>query len=193
MSSRMHDINLLQINSWLWIAWAIYWIAMSRSVNKTASSEGILLRASHLIPLALGFILIFTPHLVGLSRHHVEGGLPVEILGNVITTIGLSFAIWGRIHLGKYWSGIITLKEGHRLIRTGPYRLVRHPLYTGFLGGALGSAMTAHSCEAVLGFVLMLIAYIVKIRREEAFLTQQFGDEYIAFKREVRTLIPYII
>ena len=171
----------------------VYWIAISRSVNKTASSESALFRASHLIPLALGFILTFMPHLIGLNRHYyIEDNSFIEISGTVLTLIGLLFAVWGRRHLGKYWSGIITLKEGHMLIRTGPYRLVRHPLYTGFLGGALGSAVTAHTYEAAFGFWLILIAYIVKIHREERLLTQKFGDEYLSFKREVKTLIPFI-
>lgn len=165
---------------------------MSRSVNKTASSEGVLLRSSHLVPLVLGFVLIFSPGLIRLSRHDMGGGVFIEVLGASITIVGLLFAVWGRLHLGKYWSGIITLKEGHKLIRTGPYRMVRHPLYMGFLLGALGSAITAHSIDAFVGFGIMLVAYLAKIRREEALLTQQFGDEYATFKREVKTLIPYV-
>lgn len=150
------------------------------------------MRASHLIPLTLGFVLIFSPNIVGLNRHDIHDSISIEIFGTILSIAGLSFAIWERIHLGKYWSGIITLKEGHKLIRTGPYKLVRHPLYTGFLGGVLGSALTAHTYEAAIGLVLMFMTYLIKIRREEVFLTQQFGDEYAVFKREVKALLPFI-
>ncbi len=174
----------MQLNSWLWIAWAIYWLIAARNVQRTQVSEGAFVRLQHLVPLFLGFTLIFG-----------RPGLSSELagwVGVVITAIGLSFSVWGRIHLGRYWSGIITLKEGHRLIRTGPYRLVRHPLYTGFLTGALGSAITAGTAAASIGFLIMVGAYLIKIRREEALLSQQFGDEYQRFKQEVRALVPFV-
>ena len=145
------------------------------------------------MPLALGFILIFNSNLIGLKKHEIPLGFKIEAFGTLMTALGLLFAVWGRIHLGKYWSGIISLKEGHQLIRTGPYRLVRHPLYTGFLGGVLGSTITAHTVEAGLGFFFMVIAYLIKIRREETLLTQQFGEEYLKFKRAVKKLIPYVL
>src|SRR5438067_986356 len=138
----------LRMNLAMWIAWALYWFAMSRSVKKTASSEGALLRASHLILLVTAFTLIFNPHVIGLNVHEVGANILFETFGDAITAISLSLAVWSRVHLGKYWSGMITLKEGHRLIRTGPYRLVRHPIYTGILGGALGSTVTVHSWES---------------------------------------------
>ena len=108
-----------------------------------------------------------------------------------MTVLGLLFTVWGRIHLGRYWSGMVTLKEGHRLIRTGPYALVRHPLYTGFLRGGAGSALAARTVDAAIGFALLLAAYLVKLRREETLLTREFGDEYLRFKREVPALVPF--
>jgi protein-S-isoprenylcysteine O-methyltransferase Ste14 len=97
-----------------------------------------------------------------------------------------------RIHLGKYWSGVITLKEGHRLIRSGPYRLARHPIYTGFLTANLGTAITASSGDAFLGFALILVAFLIKIHREEKVLAGEFGDEYTRFRREVAALVPML-
>ena len=189
----MENIDLLQLNSWLWVAWGAYWIIASRFVQRAKESEGIVLRLQHLIPAAAGFILIFNFfHRIWIFGP-IYGNQILAIVGLVITACGLSFATCARVHLGKYWSGIITLKEGHRLIRTGPYSIVRHPIYTGFLLGALGSAMTAGTGDAIVGFLIMVVAYIVKIKREEMVLTKEFGDEYARFKAEVATLVPFVI
>jgi protein-S-isoprenylcysteine O-methyltransferase Ste14 len=112
--------------------------------------------------------------------------------GDAITFFGLLFTVWARVHLGLYWSGEITLKVGHRLIRTGPYRLVRHPIYTGFLLAALGSAISAATGDALLGAVLVILALVVKLRREESLLIGEFGDEYRQFKLQTPALLPLI-
>ena len=109
-----------------------------------------------------------------------------------MTIGGILFAVWARWHLGRYWSGTITLKEGHKLIRTGPYRFARHPLYTGFLTAVLGSAVTAARVDGFIGFALVLISIVIKMRREEALTTREFGDEYRRFKEQVPALLPLI-
>ena len=176
-----------------WTLWSGYWFLAAGATNKTKSSEGFVGRAQHLLPLTAGFILIFHGGRHPLIYGPLFHSLASRIAGAVMTIAGLTFAVWGRVHLGKYWSGIITLKEGHRLIRTGPYRLVRHPLYTGFLTGVLGSALVAATGDALAGFAVMLIAYLIKIRREEALLTREFGEEYLQFKREVPQLVPFAL
>jgi protein-S-isoprenylcysteine O-methyltransferase Ste14 len=115
----------------------------------------------------------------------------VQWVGEIVTLCGLSFAVLARIHLGRYWSGRITLKKGHKLIRSGPYRHVRHPIYAGFLAGLLGSCLTAGTLIGSIGFMTVLGAYFVKIVREEKTLTDAFGDEYLRFKNEVPALIPF--
>jgi protein-S-isoprenylcysteine O-methyltransferase Ste14 len=116
----------------------------------------------------------------------------VELAGLAITAGGLLFAVWARVHLGGNWSGIVTLKKDHELIRSGPYRFVRHPIYTGYLGGVLGAAIVAETGDAFIGFAIVLVALLFKMRREEAFLTGEFGEEYQAYKREAATLVPFI-
>src|SRR6478609_8569786 len=120
----------------LWITWALYWFVAAQFVNAAKSSEGVLLRLTHTVPLAIGFLLMFhqAPHaFIYGPLHHAA---PLRWPGVALTGAGLLFSVWARVHLGKYWSGIITLKEGHELIRTGPYQHVRHPLYTGFLSAS---------------------------------------------------------
>jgi protein-S-isoprenylcysteine O-methyltransferase Ste14 len=184
--------DLLQLNSWLWIAWGTYWIIAARFVQRAKESEGIALRLQHLIPTAVGFILIFNIFQRVWICGPIFQGPIFAIVGLMITACGLAFATWARIHLGKYWSGIITLKEGHRLIRSGPYAIARHPIYTGFLLGALGSAITAGTGDAAIGLLVLFVAYFVKIKREETVLLKEFGKEYARFKAEVATLVPLV-
>jgi protein-S-isoprenylcysteine O-methyltransferase Ste14 len=185
-------MDLLAWNGLLWLTWAAYWFASARFVKATKSSESALGRLQHLAPLAIGFFLIF----YGAGQVLIFGLLYrsqiIRWLGMALTAEGLGFAVWARVHLGRNWSGMITLKEGHELVRSGPYRYVRHPIYTGFLTAALGSALVARSGDAFIGFAIILVAILVKIHREDAVLTREFGDQYRAFRQEVATLVPFV-
>jgi protein-S-isoprenylcysteine O-methyltransferase Ste14 len=182
----------LRFDMLAWIAWAIGWFAAGLFVNRTRAAEGKLIRLQHLLPIAVGFVLILhdrhRPLLVG----RLYESPIIEWVGAAITVAGMAFAVWARVHLGRYWSGVITLKEGHRLIRTGPYRLARHPIYTGFLAAVLGTASTASTGDAFIGAAMILIAYLIKIRREERVLAGEFGEEYALFRREVAALVPML-
>ena len=175
-----------------WIAWFVYWNIAGFWTNKTRSTETHLQRLSHTIPLGLGLFLIFYrrshPYLHGVLLHHVAW----KVGGLALVFAGMGFMVWARVHLGRYWSGYVTLKEGHRLIRTGPYGLVRHPIYTGFVTAALGSAMVAGTGDAFIGVVLVLIAFLLKIPREEKILRREFADEFEQFRRTVPRLIPFV-
>jgi protein-S-isoprenylcysteine O-methyltransferase Ste14 len=185
----------MELNGYLWMGWGLYWLALAGRVNKTREAENNLSRYLHLAPTGLAFALIFT-HFFDFSIFNLRW-LPenraLVILGDAITLIGLSFAVWARIHLGKYWSGIVTLKEGHRLIRTGPYRLARHPIYTGMIFGFIGSAIALGELRGVFAVLIIVIAYLRKIRVEEKILLREFGEEYERFRKEVKALIPYVL
>src|SRR5690242_7259602 len=124
-----HDFGWLWLNECLWIAWAIGWYISSFFVHRTKTSETLVGRMSHVIPLLLAFIFIFHPRDVSVIYGRLYHNTTIEIVGTIVTFFGLLLAVWSRVHLGRYWSGMVVLKEGHRLIQTGPYRLVRHPLY----------------------------------------------------------------
>lgn len=112
------------------------------------------------------------------------------VLGAILLYGGIAFAIWARVHLGRYWSGIVTLKEGHRLIRTGPYAFVRNPIYTGILLAVIGSAVVVGRAGVLIMVVVLLVAFLLKIRAEEALLREAFGAEYEEYAREVKRLVP---
>ena len=111
----------------------------------------------------------------------------------LLTFGGIFFAWWARIHLGRLWSGSITRKEGHHVVDTGPYRLVRHPIYTGLIGATIATATAAATVTAVVGAVLITFGMWLKARTEERFLTEELGPEaYAAYQRRVPMLVPFV-
>ncbi len=102
------------------------------------------------------------------------------------------FCWWARIHLGALWSGRITRKEGHRVVDTGPYRLVRHPIYTGIDTAALALLVVKATPIALAGFVLIVWGYWIKARIEERFLREQLGAaDYDAYRARTPMLVPF--
>lgn len=179
----------------MWLAWAAYWWAMSRDVKATARHESLRSRLLHMIPLALAFALLWLPK------------LPIAVLGDrifppaewafwtgaALTLIGLLFSVAARVHLGRNWSGIVTLKQGHELITSGPYGIVRHPIYTGLLLAFVGSGVARGEWRGVVAVALVLWAFWRKLRMEERWMREQFGDRYQAYSQRVAALIPFVL
>jgi protein-S-isoprenylcysteine O-methyltransferase Ste14 len=113
-------------------------------------------------------------------------------LGLLLTLLGVLFAIWARITLGSNWSGSVTLKEDHTLVRRGPYAIVRHPIYTGFLLAALGVGLIIGELRGLIGTAIVFIGFSLKYRTEESFMLENFGEQYATYQREVKALIPFI-
>jgi protein-S-isoprenylcysteine O-methyltransferase Ste14 len=109
----------------------------------------------------------------------------------IITAAGMLFTVWARIHIGRNWSGVVTIKEGHELIDTGPYALVRHPIYTGLLVAIFGSALARGEWRGVLAVLIAWAALWRKLRLEERWMIERFGEQYEAYRRRVPALIPF--
>jgi protein-S-isoprenylcysteine O-methyltransferase Ste14 len=153
-------------------------------------------RLSHRIFLGAGVLLLVLDHQHGfgpLSRRLWPPSLFVTLVGLGLTIVGVAFAIWARETLGRYWSGTITLKEGHRVIMTGPYRLARHPIYSGLLLAFTGTALARRDIASFLGVALVAVGMARKIVIEERILTQHFANEYVAYRQQVKTIIPFIL
>jgi protein-S-isoprenylcysteine O-methyltransferase Ste14 len=117
--------------------------------------------------------------------------LIVYWIGLAVLVAGLGFAVWARVHLGRNWSGAVTIKEDHELIRTGPYTYVRHPIYTGILTGVIGTAICSGTLRATLGFLIIAIALVRKLRAEEVFMRETFPGQYEKYREEVPALVPF--
>ena len=107
--------------------------------------------------------------------------------------LGFGFAVWARIVLGRNWSGIVTVKEDHTLITRGPYEWVRHPIYTGILLALLGTAVTLGTVLNLVEVPVVALAFWLKMRPEERFMLETFGEQYAVYRRQVKALIPGVI
>src|SRR5437879_11726602 len=114
----------------------------------------------------------------------------ITIIGLMLTLGGLIFAVWARIALGANWSGTVTIKSGHNLIRRGPYRWIRHPIYTGILLSFLGTILLQGEVRAFLGFVFVLLALYRKAKREERFLSEEFGEGFAEHAKHTGMFLP---
>jgi protein-S-isoprenylcysteine O-methyltransferase Ste14 len=177
----------------LWIAWLGYWWYSARDVKRTAWSEPLRARLKHRLPLILAVLFFAAPRLVPrvLTRRFIPAGLPYLVLGTVLLALGLGFSVWARRHLGRNWSAHVVVKEDHALIRTGPYRYVRHPIYTGILLAFFGMTLTIGEWRALIGFAFALLAFAVKSGQEELRMRATF-PEYDRYQRETAALIPYV-
>ncbi|MBV8865040.1 MAG: isoprenylcysteine carboxylmethyltransferase family protein [Acidobacteriaceae bacterium] len=113
-------------------------------------------------------------------------------VGQFMTIAGVAFAIWARVTLGQNWSGIVTVKQDHELIRTGPYRLVRHPIYTGITLAVFGTAMFDGEIRSIILMVAMLSVLTQKMKIEEQFMNEQFGSEYAGYRQKTKALVPFL-
>jgi protein-S-isoprenylcysteine O-methyltransferase Ste14 len=179
----------------MWLSWTIYWWAASRDVKSTVRRESLPSRLLHIVPLAIA-VLLFCVQRVPIDFLG-ERFLPLAEwpfwFGSLLTAGGLLFTVWARLHLGKNWSGTVTIKKDHELITSGPYALVRHPIYTGLLVAFLGSALALGDWRGVLAFALTAGALWRKLRFEERWMRQQFGDAYQAYSQRVAALVPFVL
>src|SRR5204863_9324652 len=127
-----------------WIVFLVYWTIGALKTRRTVRQESFASRYGVLVLEIAGFILLFHDSAATgvLGERIVHRTYALAITGVVLTWIGIAIALWARYHLGQYWSARITLKEDHKLIRTGPYARLRHPIYTGLDLAAVGSALT---------------------------------------------------
>jgi protein-S-isoprenylcysteine O-methyltransferase Ste14 len=187
-------VSARQLISYSWIVLAIVWVITGVLAKPATRRQSPGSRLAQLGGTVLGFVLIFNSSLpLGpLDERLYSPSVRIAYLGAAMTVLGVAFAIWARFYLGSNWSGGVTVKQDHALIRSGPYALVRHPIYTGILFAALGSAITYARSRGFLGVLVLLITVRIKLRLEEQFMQQQFGAQYTTYKHEVKALVPFI-
>jgi len=185
-SSRMLPTMLL------WIIFAVYWGVASRNSAPTESSETRVSAYFHQLVLSAALLLQFwqAPGLTGWflpQRMHF-----LVAAGVIIQAASLLLGVWARRHLGRNWSADVRIAVGHQLVRTGPYRWVRHPIYTAMLGMCLGTAIASAQYHALLGLAILVLAYLRKTRLEDQILRQTFGADYDAYRRDTWALVPLL-
>ena|SRR5579863_7919754 len=193
----------IQAIYWLWDAWAVSWLiaalwrapATARPPLSTRLwRDGVTLAGAALV------VLWGSPF--SAPGASVEGRLhaplwqaPAAVAWGLVGLTAASFAFcwWARLHLGPLWSGVAGRTAGHRIIDTGPYRLVRHPIYTGILTALLAMMLLKGTAAALIGLILAAAGFILKCRLEEGFLRAELGTEaYDAYRRRTPMLVPFL-
>jgi len=177
----------------MWLSWAVYWVWASRHAKPIERRESIGSRLLHVLPLLLAVGLLWSKRIpVALLNERLFPWAPWEFwIAALITAAGLLFTVWARVYLGRNWSGVVTIKQGHELIDTGPYALVRHPIYTGLLVAFIGSAMALGEWRGLLAVLIAWAALWRKLRLEERWMTERFGEQYVAYCQRVPALVPF--
>jgi len=184
-----------QISCWLWIAWYVFWVISARRRLRTGKTqrEPWLGRVGYLSLMVLGFVQIFGRAPQILRIRFLPVGLVFGFAGLLIQATGLAFAIWARQILGKNWSGRIATSGAQKLITSrGPYRFVRHPIYSGLLLAVFGTVFIVGELRALLGSALVICGVLLKLRREESALRNHFGPSYEEYAHRVPALVPFV-
>jgi protein-S-isoprenylcysteine O-methyltransferase Ste14 len=194
--AAVERIRLSVLHAWplwicaaIWASFSILWEVASRNTSSDKTSESSSARTLHVLMVNVALLLVFLP-VRGLTQRFVPVSAAISIVGLTLQFAGLLFAVWARRHLGRNWSGRISIKVDHELIRTGPYRLIRHPIYTGFLGMFAASVLVSGEVHAVAGLALAIFAYWRKLRIEEANLAAVFGAEWTEYRASSWALAP---
>jgi protein-S-isoprenylcysteine O-methyltransferase Ste14 len=162
-------------------------------VKVTRRQEPVGSRLLHRLPLVLAGLLYAAPRWFPsvLSRRFVPPGSLVPAAGVLLVAAGLASTVWARVHLGRNWSANVVVKEGHSLIRSGPYQHLRHPIYSGMLLAFVGMALAFAEWRGLVALGLVLAGFVRKSRTEESFMRETFPD-YAEYQRETRALIPFV-
>jgi protein-S-isoprenylcysteine O-methyltransferase Ste14 len=178
----------------LWLIPVAVWVLTALTTKRTVQKQSYKSRFWQVGIVALGLFLLF--HSSSKTAWFLARVLPatmtVAVLGLLITCLGIAFSIWARFTLGDNWSGTVTLKQEHTLVCRGPYRIVRHPIYTGLLIALTGTTMQYGQLRHFLGVLIIAFGFWLKSLTEEEFMVQYFGDQYLHYRQHVRALVPFI-
>jgi len=185
----------LNIISGCWILFAVIWLLAAFATKQSVYRESRAQRLRYIIPLLLGWFLLAKGHrLSDPLNHRVIPHLDaLAWIGAVLCIAGLLVCIWARFTLGRNWSGVVTLKGGHELITSGPYALVRHPIYTGLLSMFVATVIVLGHVAGIIAIPFVFVSFWVKLRYEEKLMLEKFPNEYAAYQQRVKRLIPFVL
>ncbi|MDX8435147.1 isoprenylcysteine carboxylmethyltransferase family protein [Mesorhizobium abyssinicae] len=176
----------------LWLFWVVSWLAAAFWADPAAKRAGFREEARYRALWTIGAILLFVPAHGYVGRLRLWMPTLTEAwICVALVAVGLAFSWWARLHLGRLWSGTVTAKADHRVVDTGPYRLVRHPIYTGLLVAILATMAAKGTVWGVAGAAFLIVGIVVKARLEESFLRGELGTAYDDYARRVPMLVPF--
>lgn len=176
----------------IWMVWLIIWCVWALRTKSVQKGESVVSEAAHQLPLIVALVMLWPWRLpFGLLGGQILP--PLHWAGVALTASGMLFMVWARISIGTNWSGRVTIKQEHELIDRGPYGVVRHPIYTGLLAAYVFTGLTWGDWRGLVAVLIALAALWRKLRLEESFLTEQFGDAYRDYRKRTWALMPYIL
>jgi protein-S-isoprenylcysteine O-methyltransferase Ste14 len=180
------------------ICWGIFlvvWLVAAISTKRTVYHEDATRRLRYLIPIVVGWFLLFRGYRLPnpFNLRVIPYSDTIRIGSSILCICGLGICLWARAVLGRNWSGTVTLKENHELIVRGPYRFVRHPIYTGLIAMLIATAIAQGHLAGIIGVVLVCISFWIKLSDEEEVMLKQFPDQYSAYRQRVKRIIPFVL
>jgi protein-S-isoprenylcysteine O-methyltransferase Ste14 len=175
----------------IWLGFVVFWnlTAGRKGPGRSEESAGSRAVRQNLLTLSLLLLFVSIPglgwRLIPPTQWHVPAGLAIMAAATLLH-------VWARVHLGRNWSSEVMIKTDHQLVRTGPYRFVRHPIYTAILGLAFGTAIVSGRLISMLGAAVFTYAYIRKLRIEERALGATFGSAWEDYRRRSWALVPWL-
>jgi protein-S-isoprenylcysteine O-methyltransferase Ste14 len=178
-----------------WLVFVAIWVIAAVSTKRTVYRETHAQRLRYWVLLVVAyFLLLYGRRLpYPFNLRIVPHIAPTAWTAAALCIIGLAFALWARVTLGRNWSGVVTLKEGHELVERGPYRFVRHPIYTGILTMFFATALALGHLSGFVGTLLMFASFWIKLGDEENLMLQQFPQQYAAYQRRAKRIVPFVL
>ena len=185
----------LDIISACWIAFVAVWLVAAVSTKRTVYRESQAQRLRYWVLLVIAYLLLVHGRQLPypLNLRVIPHAAPIAWAGALLCMTGLAVALWARVILGRNWSGVVTLKEGHELVERGPYRFVRHPIYTGILTMFFATALVQGHVAGFAGVLLTFASFWIKLGREEKLMLQQFPERYAAYQHRAKRIIPFVL
>lgn len=185
---------VLEILDRLWLVLGFFWLLTAIGQKRAVFRESAGRSAVYRIGTIIAFLLMFSRSRVGLLSWRVTPHSPaLEWMALVVGVAGFAVAFWARILLGGEWSSQVTLKTDHRLIQSGPYALVRHPIYSGLLLAMVGTAMAGGELRMYLASAVIFGTFWYKSRLEEQLLISAMGARYVEYQQHTYALIPGLL
>jgi len=176
-----------------WIAWVVYWVIMAFTTKRTIERGGFVGYRLVTLILIVGCVAIGRLLHASSQSQFWQTALALGVVSDCIVVAGAAFTVWARITLGRNWSAEVTFKQDHELIESGPYALARHPIYTGLIFMALGTAINYGRAIGFAWLFALCGGLWWKARQEERIMSRHFPDAYADYKMRIRAIIPFVL
>ena len=188
----MPTLSPHQLAIFAWDTFLIVWLIAAARRKPDKATEPLAARLLTIAYISVAFCLLFwrASPFAWLNGRFMPHEPVAEWTGAALAWAGAAIAIWARLSIGDNWSARVNVKVGHQLVRSGPYAYVRHPIYSGFLLSAIGTALTVGEWRALVAVVIVGVVHSLKARREERMMSAEFGDSYAEYRRHTGFLVP---